>query len=155
MNAQEIARRKAIEKLQEVVKVGDTVYTILRHVSRSGTSRVIDALVFGDGEPYGLAFLVATALGESFDRDRWGVKMRGCGMDMGFETVYRLAGALYPDGFGCIGENCPSNDHTNGDRDFRPNRWREGVVSDKDGTQRLVNTHWHRDGGYALRHRWI
>lgn len=31
-----------------------------------------------------------------------------------------ISRVLYPQGFGCIGEGCPSNDHSNGDRDYTP-----------------------------------
>lgn len=62
--------------------------------------------------------------------------VNGCGMDMGFHVVYELGYTLYGrDGFICIGERCPSNDHSNGDRDYTP--------------------HAHTDGGYALRYEWL
>jgi hypothetical protein len=32
---------------------------------------------------------------------------------MGFALVYALGRKLYPDGFDCAGERCPSNDHSN------------------------------------------
>jgi hypothetical protein len=90
-----------------------------------------------------VSYLVARALGERIDRNNGGVKVSGCGMDMGFSLVYNLSHVLYPDGFTCTGEgspdvwgsHCPSNDHSNGDRDYTP--------------------HDHRDGGYAIRHRWL
>ena len=87
-------------------------------------------------------YLVAQAIGAKLGK-RDGIIMGGCGMDMGFSLVYNLSSALFPDGFECIGKGddrgafsrCPSNDHTNGDRDYSP--------------------HKHSDGGYALRHRWL
>ena len=42
--AQMAERDEAIANLREILKPGDTVYTILRHVSKSGMSRVIDAV---------------------------------------------------------------------------------------------------------------
>lgn len=134
--AQEAEKREAIEELRQLVKPGDTLYTILRHVSRSGMSRVIDVLVMGEGcEPRSIAFQAHKALGEPLDRDRWGVKVGGCGMDMGFHVVYNLSYTLFPKGHECAGERCPSNDHSN----YRSQE---------------VPKH-HNDGGYALRQRWL
>lgn len=135
--------REAVDRLREWLSPGDTVYTILRHVSRSGMQRSIDCIgldreeLAPDGSPrvWAYGWNVAKALGEPFDRDRDGVKVRGVGMDMGFHLVYVLSRTLFPDGFVCTGEGCPSNDHSNGDRDFSP--------------------HQHADGGYALRQRWL
>jgi hypothetical protein len=58
--------------------------------------------------------------------------MGGAGMDMGFALVYNLSRSLYPNGFDCIGESCPSNDHVNG-----------------------YNRSHHADGGYALQQSWL
>jgi hypothetical protein len=87
-----------------------------------------------------------TAAGFAYDQRREGLRLQGCGMDMGFHAVYNLAASLWPKGFGCVGEKCPSNDHSNGDRDYTPHK-PEGL---KPQTE-----HWHADGGYALRSRWI
>lgn len=128
-------RADAIARLRELCPPGSTVYTVLRRVSRSGMMRHISLHVIHDGQPFDITGLAARAIGTLWDRDTGGLKMGGCGMDMGFEAVYVLAATLYRDGFGCTGEGCPSNDHSNGDRDYTP--------------------HPHRDGGYALRHRWL
>ncbi len=120
--------------LLELCPPGTTVYTVLNHVSRSGMSRDISPYVIKDNEPRWIGGYAAVMLGEPVTR-RDGIKMNGCGTDMGFELVYQLAYKLFPTGHGCIGENCPSNDHNNGDRDYTP--------------------HWHTEGGYALRHRWM
>lgn len=136
------------------VKPGSTIYTILESVSRSGMSRVIRVVVpLGGGDPrpgfvhpnHATAVLTGYKLA-SGHRD--GVKVGGCGMDMGFHLVYSLSRALYPDGFGCIGDGCPSNDHSNGDRDYTPHGHR-GPVDDGN------RSHWHRNGGYALRQEWL
>lgn len=121
------------EKLLELLKPGDTVYTILRHVSRSGMSRVIDLIIMSDAGPRSIAALAAEVCNKKIDRDRWGIKIGGTGMDMGFALVYELSYALFKHGFACIGEGCPANDHANGDRDFTP--------------------HFHSDAGYALKQR--
>ena len=152
--AQDKEQAEAKEYLRTLVKPGDTVYTILRHVSRSGMSRVIDPLVMTpDAGPYSIAGWAAKALGDKLDRDNWGVKVGGCGMDMGFSLIYNLSYTLFPNGFGCIGERCPSNDHPNGDRDYTPHS--RGIHPSGPGEIDMGADHWHKDGGYALKHKWL
>jgi len=140
-------RTEAIARLRSLVEPGDTIHTVLRSVSRSGMSRSIDAYVFkadertGDLIKHWLSYSIAQAGIGTWDNGRECVKMGGAGMDMGFALVYALSATLFPDGHGCTGERCPSNDHSNGDRDYTPDAG--------------SGTHWHTDGGYALRHRWI
>lgn len=43
-------------------------------------------------------------------------------MDMIMDTVYHLSRVLFRDGFTCTGKDCPSNDHHNGDRNYKPHR---------------------------------
>jgi hypothetical protein len=133
---------QARDTLRAMLKPGDTVYTILRHVSRSGMMRHIAVVVKREDGIQDTSFLVATALQQPIDRDNGGVKCGGCGMDMGFGLVYNLSRTLFPDGFGCVGEHCPSNDHSNGDREY--------TLHENNGV-----THWHSDGGYALKQRWL
>ena len=138
------AKEEARESLLEWIKPGDTLYTILRHVSRSGMSRrigVVKPYIREDtGEldmlflDYAVATLTENRLSPTGKKGE-GICVDGCGMDMGFHLIYSLSYALWPDGFECIGSGCPSNDHSNGDRDYSP--------------------HTHRDGGYALKQRWL
>lgn len=174
--AQKAERDEQIARLHEWVKPGDTVYTILEHVSRSGMSRHIRLLLLKpdsdmregvrDIHPN---YAAATILGyRQAPRGKGdGLVVGGCGMDMGFHLVYNLSRALYRDGFGCIGEGCPSNDHSNGDRDYTPHACTMGAFpvqhngmgtyaeDRQDGHGAEGRCHWHRDGGYALRHRWL
>ena len=134
-------REKALAELRELLPPGATVHTSLNHVSRSGMTRSISPIIVSDGEPRDISYLIVRAGIARFDERHGGVKMHGAGMDMGFALVYNLSATLYRDGFECIGEGdgwpraCPSNDHSNGDRDYTP--------------------HLHESGGYALRHRWL
>lgn len=91
-------RAEAIETLRKSLKPRDTVYTILRHVSRSGMSRSISAVIVRDGEIVEIDWLVCRILGLRFDSNNGGAKLSGCGMDMGFHLVYELGSALWPDG---------------------------------------------------------
>ena len=129
-----------LEDLQAILKPGDTVFTVLRHVSRSGMYRAIDLYVMRDNEPRRITWQAAQLL-EGYDRRHEAAKASGCGMDMGFHLVYELSSRLYRDGFTCInignhGDDCPANDHVN-----NPNCDYLGYV--------------HKDGGYALNQRWL
>lgn len=140
------------------IKPGAVIYTILRHVSRSGMMRVIAPIYFvGQNDQRYIYRHVARLVGYREDREKEGVRANGCGTDMGFDVVYNLSRALYPDGFGCIGTGCRSNDHSNGDRDYTIHTSaRHSNLDDKDeATNRRNGVHWHRDGGYALQQRWL
>lgn len=90
-------RAEAVERLRNYLRPGDTVTCVLRSVSRSGMSRRIDFYKFAaDGgavvKLY-LSGLIGTALGWSCGRD--GLRVQGCGMDMGFHVVHELGYALF------------------------------------------------------------
>ena len=134
-------RDEAITKLREHFKPGDTVYTVLDHVSASGMTRhirVVLPFTRDDGTVDFLHpnYLVGKALGVRQAKRGDGLVVGGCGMDMGFHLAYNLGRVLFSEGFDCVGERCPSNDHSNGDRNYAPHRHTG-------------------DGGYALRHRWV
>ena len=140
MKAQTAERDAAITQLLEWVKPGDTVYTVLRHVSRGGMQREIGLVLLSpgtDGRPVDLHpnYIVAKVLGLTLAKHGDAVNISGTGRDKGFEIVYNLGAALWPNGYTCTGEGCQSNDHSNGDRNYAP--------------------HLHRDGGYALAPRWL
>lgn len=86
-------REAACDKLREWLKPGDTVHSILRSVSRSGMSREIS---FVDKEMRALDYQISKACGYSFGKQ--GLKVSGCGMDMGFAVVYELGARLWPKG---------------------------------------------------------
>lgn len=77
------------------------------------------------------------------DPKHGGIKIGGCGMDMGFELVYRLSAKLYgyasKRGYACLGERCLSNEHVNGPNPPRGERGK-GIR--------------HKDG-YAISQRWL
>jgi hypothetical protein len=163
-------RESAIEDLKKLLKPGDTVWTVLRHVSRSGMNRIIGVRKLDNGNSLWLSRGVAKATGITFSEKYEELSVGGCGMDMGFHVVYELSARLFKDGFGCIGEGCPSNDHSNGDRSYRvhhaarfcPNEC--GYEGSCTTCPKCVfptdawvepRDHWHKDGGYALSQRWI
>lgn len=138
--ASEQERDDAIKRLREEIKPGETLQTILRHVSSSGMSRSISIIQIKRGTTFDWTWLVARAIGEKIDQKHEGIKIQGAGMDMGFELVYRLSVALYGGkrGYPCLGDKCPSNEHVNNHN--APRGRGKGIR--------------HSDG-YALSHRWL
>lgn len=155
---QQAEQAEAIAALRAMLTPGDTLYTILRHVSRSGMSRRLDVVVVQGGEPRTITGQVAQALGDSAPT-RDGLRVDGCGMDVGFHVVYNLARTLWPSGVGCIGERCPSNDHCNGDRSYVIHTGNGAdsriVEAARKDPKAWLGDHWHKDSGYSLRHRWL
>lgn len=154
---QSVERQEAIDSLRETLKPGMTVYTILRHVSRSGMQREISLKLIGGDGALDLDWRAARAIGLRIGKHN-GIIVGGCGMDMGFHLVYSLSATLFRGGFGCIGKGCPSNDHSNGDRDYTPHVDDCPQSSDEAGTdipRKRAHRHYHSDGGYALRHKWL
>lgn len=144
--AREAAERaEAQESMREYLSPGDRMWTILRHVSAQGTLRCVSLIVVQEVTsrrgtcmaPIDVTWQAALATGYKINTRHGGIAMDGGGMDMGFALVYNLSRTLWPDGYPCTGENCASNDHTNGECDRTP-----GATV-------------HRDGGYALRHDWL
>lgn len=125
---------EAIESLKEIIKPGDTVYTVLRSVSRSGMSRSIDLYIIdtdrdGKAYPRRISWKVAKACGFGWDNNRDALKVGGAGMDMGYHIVYSLGHVLYRDGF----------THEEG-----KSYGRGGYAGYHD-----------KDGGYSLRQEWM
>lgn len=122
-------RDEALKHLRKLLKPGDTVHTVLRHVSSSGMSRRIDLYLLRKGEAVYLSGYASKVLGLPRHPQKEGLTVGGCGMDMGFHLVYELSHALFPKGFK-VGR--------------KGTRARNG---DKSG--------YDSDGGYALRQTWI
>ncbi len=117
--AQKQEQQEAVDKLREWIKPGDTVYTILDHVSQSGMTRHIRVVLMMGGDPatpchpnYMVGLALGLRHGKRKGREVDGLVMGGCGMDMGFALVYDLSHKLYPE-YTCLGERCPSNSHVN------------------------------------------
>lgn len=128
--------------LLNLLKPGSDVYAIVKRVSSTGMSRRIAILTVKNGKIENITGWVASLLELKWNDDG-SLTVGGAGMDMGFHVVYSMSRALWPDGFECAGTGgrgdnseagrCRSNDHSNGDDDYKP--------------------HHHGDGGYALVHQ--
>jgi hypothetical protein len=92
-------KEQAIEKLREEIKEGDTLWTQLKHVSKSGMTRHIAVRFLKDNYPYDYTYLVAKALDGKISDKYDGIKREGCGMDMGFDLIYNLSYVLHGDGY--------------------------------------------------------
>lgn len=91
-------RAQAVAHLQSLLRPGQKVYTILNHVSSSGMSRSISVAIVHKGELVKLDSWIAQAKGEHIDQKHGGLKVSGCGMDLGFHLVYELGRMVWPNG---------------------------------------------------------
>jgi hypothetical protein len=135
---------KAVKRLREVYELrpGSTVWTMVKHVSRSGMTRDIAVYLHDSDGIQNVSRDVAEATGYRFNRDAQAVRIGGAGMDMGFAIVYDLSRVTFRDGFLCSGkQDCPANDHVNERGDARKAGYRKGRK--------------HSDPGYALEQRWL
>ena len=87
-------------KVAYMIKINknETIYTILRGVSRSGMTRYIDCYIIRDNDPIMISGQVAEALGRTYNVKNsrpMGIISHGCGMDMGFELVYAYSCKLF------------------------------------------------------------
>lgn len=119
-------KAEAVARLKKLLKPGDTVYCVLRHVSSSGMSRRIDFYSIRGKEHAFLSGYISRVTGYKFAKHGNGLVVGGCGMDMGFHVVYEIGRALFPKGFKVKG------------------RGRNGDTSG-----------WDEDGGYALKSTWL
>lgn len=71
---------------------GIQVHAIVRHVSKSGMSRRIDFFVLRNEWADCITRRIAILLGMPFHPDK-GLKVDGCGMDMGFHCIYEAKAA--------------------------------------------------------------
>ena len=89
-----------------------TVYAIIRSVAPSGMSRRIDFYTIAkdhhdntyseESHAPRMQFLtgyIAQVLGYRRDRDKDGILVKGCGMDMAFAVTYELSMLLYDNGY--------------------------------------------------------
>lgn len=91
-----------LDMLREHFPKGSTIYTILRSVSRSGMSRVISVVAITPDGPRFLSYAAAAVLGWPVtDKGESGIKVQGCGMDMGYHVAHTLSSILHGDGYAC------------------------------------------------------
>ncbi len=138
MKKTNVVRDEAVAWLRACVEPGSTLYTTMTHVAKSGISRRIKVFMVvpdegggGDHQIWNISGWVAEATNRKKHSTEMSVVVNGCGMDMGFELVYTLGRALFPDGF--VPAKC-------------------GKLYGRNGTPA---TEVDEDGGYAINQRWI
>lgn len=116
--------------LLAILKPGTEVCTSVKSVAKSGLSRTMRLFVTVDGRIADVTWHAAVLMGDPVQKDG-SIRVHGCGMDMGFHIVYTLSRQLFPDGFvpAEAGKECGRN-----------------------GTPA---TELDKDGGYALKQRWL
>lgn len=94
-------RQESVDFLKSMLKKDDTLYTQLTHVSQSGMLRHIRVRFIKDNIPLDLSFHTSRILDwkEGKNRCGGGIRVGGCGMDMGFHLVYTLSRYLFDDGY--------------------------------------------------------
>lgn len=101
-------KQESLERLRNWIKKGDTLHTTVRHVSRSGmmryiTTRHLKPFHREHGEQKidvsisNYDYHIARVLDLPEAPNYQGVKVGGCGMDMGFHLVYSLSRELFRD----------------------------------------------------------
>jgi hypothetical protein len=93
----------SLDYLRALCPRGADVYYRIRHVSRSGMTLHIALYVIASDRQSGRPYIVQLppsrierVTGFSTTRDGTATVVTGCGMDMGWDLVYRLALCLYP-----------------------------------------------------------
>lgn len=121
----------ALDTLRSTLPPGSTVYTVIKHVARSGMYRVIDVYAIRNNQPLRLSWQTALACGYRYDRKHEGVGVSGCGQDQGYALMMAISYKIHgwqPKGDGAKPENAG--------RPFTPRRG-------------------HYRAGYSLNHRWL
>jgi hypothetical protein len=115
-------------KLKELFAEGGyKAYTILRHVSSSGMFRLISAIVIVDNKPISIDYLINGLGVFKQDKNREGLRVPGCGMDMGFQLIYETSAMVFTD---------PAEN--------------EKITFERDGLA------WKRsNGGYVVKQEWL
>lgn len=125
-------KQEAITSLRQLLPPGSTVYVANVHTSRSGMMRTLKCYIVEGGRIRWLScYWIGAALGYSVDHEREGVKVSGCGMDMGFHLVNSLSYALH--GMESKGDGAKPE---NQGHPFTPRRG-------------------HYRAGYSLKHEWL
>lgn len=94
---QRLMKEQSRADLRKMLKPKERIYMVLRKVSALGTSRNISFFIVDDGELQNLDWRIGQALDLKL-AEHGGLKINGCGQDMGFATVYNLGRALWPNG---------------------------------------------------------
>ena len=87
--------REYFSNVRDANREALTVYTVLRHVSKSGMYRALDVYIMRNNEPLRITWSVCKALGYRYDQNHEALGTTGCGMDMGYGVAASLSRALF------------------------------------------------------------
>ena len=94
-------KETALKHLKEWLKAGDKVYTTIDHVVPSGMTRWLQVFLVRDNQKINISWHCAVLLDLPYNTGgHYGVRVGGCGMDMGFHLVYTMSRVLFPEGSG-------------------------------------------------------
>lgn len=116
------------ETIEWIRRTRPPIYCVLRHVSRSGMFRRISFYAIRGEDHVYLDGLIAGMTAYKLDKAKIGLRVSGCGMDMGFAVVHAFSRSCFPNGF----------------RYRKDERHRNNDPSPVD-----------KDGGYALKCKWL
>ena len=95
----EVKEKTYIQTVLETLPQQTRIYSIVRHVSKSGMSRLIDFYVMVDNRPMWVTPAIRDILGYKQDEKTGALKVGGTGMDMCFHVVHSLGYKLHNDGY--------------------------------------------------------
>lgn len=87
--------KERIKEIRKRIPKGTTIYAVLEHESRSGMSRTIKFFMVNKNGIANITGTVGELTGYKRPANKNGLKIDGCGMDMGFSTVYYMSSVLY------------------------------------------------------------
>lgn len=88
-------KNESLAALKTILKVGDTIYGIVKKVSPSGLSRVMRFYVIKENNPVSLTSLVGDLLGSKHNYKIEGVVIKGCGIDVCADTVFKVSNRVF------------------------------------------------------------
>lgn len=84
-----------IRYARKVCPIGSDIYVQRHHISPSGMTHALSFYVVTKTGLSCIDDLIHDIAGYSFDSRHGGLRVRGCGMDMGFAVVYNFSGEVY------------------------------------------------------------
>lgn len=94
-----VKEKTYIQTVLETLPQQTRIYSIVRHVSKSGMSRLIDFYVMVDNRPMWVTPAIRDILDYKQDEKTGALKVGGTGMDMCFHVVHSLGYKLHKDGY--------------------------------------------------------
>jgi len=88
---------EAYDYFKKNLKLNDTIYCIIKHVSKSGMTRHIAFFYIGHNRPYWITHDIHQLLGYKMNKYHDAIVVGGCGMDMAWSVVNNLEGQINQD----------------------------------------------------------